>query len=571
MGVKISNNSGGGSSAGSLLASNNLSDLDDASTSRDNLGVTALLSSKKVYHGIESHGALSITGDVLTIAAATNKYWYKGTSYTTSSAITCNLDSDTVKDTGSGTKKTSGSLYWIYFKDATGTLYFSTVAPNLKEACPVATAFYNGSIWAPCDETHNHERDLDWHINAHLTIGVRYFSGLAITKPTTSFDDNLDLTTGYIYDEDNIITITNPTTCRIWYPAGAVYTFVNSSLPYAGDVDDPKYADGTGLTSVANNDYVAYWVYGSPDVERPIYIFPGSVTGLLATVRAQTPPALLGISGLTPELRLLHKFIYKGDGEFIESVDYRTSSSLPSGTIAAPPASSVTAVPFETIESTNVQGQLEEIFNELSKWTTVTFTRASDSTFTVTDNATNQAIFIKGRPIKYRATAGTWRHGIVYDYSSGTVTIAGAPLTTSDDDEMAYGDMNRVIVETFVINGRFADAANTTLLASDLRMKYKWTRGTSFLVMISHIVGTDDSGGAAQPRVNVDINGANPVSTSNTNAGKAVAETWTDTDVDISAMNYDINFGESLELRTDENGTNNDAVDVTVMCTFVLA
>ena len=64
------------------------------------------------------------------------------------------------------------------------------------------------------------------------------------------------------------------------------------------------------------------------------------------------------------------------------------------------------------------------------------------------------------------------------------------------------------------------------------------------------------------------INGQ-PVSTSNTNAGRDVAESWVDTVVDISASNYDINFGEAIEISTDANGANNDARSLSLQATFV--
>lgn len=196
------------------------------------------------------------------------------------------------------------------------------------------------------------------------------------------------------------------------------------------------------------------------------------------------------------------------------------------------------------------------------------FTRASDTSFTVTDNATNQAIYIKGRPIRYRATAGTWVYGLVTDYSSGTVTVAGAPMTTDYDDEINYGDVSRVVEVDFYIPGEFADAANTGLLASDAKTALSWGMKTAYLVRIGHKVGTDDSG-ANQPRVTVSIAGS-AVGTSNSNAGEAVAETWTYTTSGINISNYDVAFGEAIEVVTDENGSNDDASDLTVACFFVL-
>lgn len=201
-------------------------------------------------------------------------------------------------------------------------------------------------------------------------------------------------------------------------------------------------------------------------------------------------------------------------------------------------------------------------------WNAVaSFTWTSDATFTVADDAANQGIFTPGRPIRYCAAAGTWRYGIVTGYSSGAVTLAGAPLTTSDD-EMEYGDPNRVAQVEFFIGGKFADSANTGLLASDAKTFFSWGLTQGYLVRIRHRVSTDDSG-ASQPRVTVSIGGS-VVGTDNTNAGLPVAESWTSTTTGINVSNYDITLGEAMEVVTDANGTNDDAADLTVSCTFVL-
>lgn len=195
------------------------------------------------------------------------------------------------------------------------------------------------------------------------------------------------------------------------------------------------------------------------------------------------------------------------------------------------------------------------------------FTRASDSSFTVTDNASNQAAFAKGRPIRYRATSGTWRYGIVTNYSTGTVTLAGAAMTASDDDEIQYGDFSKsVAMEIGTLAGKFAESASTTLL-DDNNIWLSWQFGTAYLVRFRVRVGTDDSG-ASQPRVNMTIGGS-AVGTANTNAGLAVAESWVSTVTDINTSNYDIAFGDAIELSTDANGTNDDASGLFVSAVFV--
>lgn len=317
----------------------------------------------KLFHGIEQYGALSFdnSGHILTMASGTNTYWFQGTKYTTASAITCDIDDyETLA---------ANTLYYFYFDDATGTLKCADSLWNLKTMVPVATVYWNGSAGAVQLEAHNHTRDLDWHINAHLTIGARYNTGLSLTAPTTAADATLQIETGSIYDEDLLSTIAQSTTMRGWYQASAgVYTWADYSLPYLGTSGDPYWLDTDDYTlkSVDDNKYVNYWVYATSDISRPIYIIPTQAAdphSTLASARAATPPALSGLS-LNPEWKLIYKFIYKGDGQFQESVDYRTASGLPSGGTALVAAAGVTFVPYGNIASSNVQAALSELDDE---------------------------------------------------------------------------------------------------------------------------------------------------------------------------------------------------------------
>jgi hypothetical protein len=205
-----------------------------------------------------------------------------------------------------------------------------------------------------------------------------------------------------------------------------------------------------------------------------------------------------------------------------------------------------------------------------SSWTAMTpFTRTADSTFTVTDNGTNQGIFVPGRPLRYRATASTWRYGIVTTYSAGTVTIAGAPMTTNDDDELAYAALSNVVMREFRLDGYFAPVASTQLLADIMGQWARWEHGTAYLVRVVHRVESIDTG-ASQPRLNTVVNG-NKVGTANSNNGWDVSgSAWVSSAVDISTTNYVVANAQALELSTDANGTNDDAMTASVQLVFVL-
>jgi len=196
-------------------------------------------------------------------------------------------------------------------------------------------------------------------------------------------------------------------------------------------------------------------------------------------------------------------------------------------------------------------------------------TRASDATFTVTDNAENQGIYIAGRPIRYADVAGTWSYGMVTGYSTGTVTLRGAPMTTSFDLLLEFGEMSRVASFPVYITSTFADAADADLIVTDMAINLHWPMGRAYCVGFDVICETADSG-ANDPRVNVDIAGANAVSSSNSSEGPEVTETIARTTTDITVANYDIDLYDVIEITTDANGSNNDAADLTLTLYFVV-
>ncbi len=193
------------------------------------------------------------------------------------------------------------------------------------------------------------------------------------------------------------------------------------------------------------------------------------------------------------------------------------------------------------------------------------FSRASDSSFTVGDTTANAAIFLPGRPIRYRETSGTWRYGIVTAYSSGTVTLAGRPMTTSDDDELQYADMSRVVQMPVIIPGYYEDASDTTLIANDLGSQLVWGQGAAYLVRVRARSRIHDSG--THGTVNVSIAGSNVLSSALSIDADA---TWYSSTTGVSASYYDVQFDEVIEIAATKAG-NGDAQDLTVLLTFVVA
>jgi hypothetical protein len=314
--------------------------------------------------GVSAIGAVTFVDATHILSVATITYWFGGVSYTTASPVTCDIDSyETL---------TANTLYYFYFDDSTGTLKCSDTAWNFYTQVSVATIFWNGTNGAIQKEWHNSTRNIAWHEWSHNTVGTRYEAGLSLTAPTTIADATLTIESGSVQDEDLLLTIGQQTTCRIVYKASAsIYTWVNSSLPYAGDSADPKWLDTDNytLTSVGDTDFVCMWVYATDDTDRPVYIIPTHASNAHNTInlaRAEIAPVLSSLN-LNPEMKLIYRFIYKGDGQFQESNDYRLTSPLPSGGSASTNASAVAFSPTGNIIATTVQTALEEVDTEKAK------------------------------------------------------------------------------------------------------------------------------------------------------------------------------------------------------------
>lgn len=195
------------------------------------------------------------------------------------------------------------------------------------------------------------------------------------------------------------------------------------------------------------------------------------------------------------------------------------------------------------------------------------FTRVSDSSFTVTDNADNQAIFVPGRPIRYKGS-GSYVYGIVTAYSTGTVTLAGAPMTTSYDDTIQYGDKFRAQQIALVVPGACLDVASNTLMSTFNRTVLKWLGATSYVVSLA-VYAQDGDTGDDQPRVNAYVDGQY-VFTDNSSAGiEIVNDTWAQSAATADISYYQINYGDTYDLSTDGAGSNGDGGNITVILVIV--
>ncbi len=212
-----------------------------------------------------------------------------------------------------------------------------------------------------------------------------------------------------------------------------------------------------------------------------------------------------------------------------------------------------------------------------SKWTALAAstdyaaTPASTSTLHMT---TDQTAAIKpGMALRY-VIGGVAYYGVVTAVTSGLLTVAGAPLS-GDVTALDYSIFPGM-VETMTLSdpGAWADSADTALVANDLLIALVWPGPPAALVRIQAWTRTTDTG-TNKPRINARL-GETPtdsVSTDKSNAGLELvaSSTWTATGVDIDPAKYAVSLGTAIELRTDANGSNDDARDLTVVLTFVYA
>jgi hypothetical protein len=211
-----------------------------------------------------------------------------------------------------------------------------------------------------------------------------------------------------------------------------------------------------------------------------------------------------------------------------------------------------------------------------SKWTalvaTTDFSTTAASTSTITMATDKTATIKSGMAIKF-TLSGTAYYAIVSAITANLMTIAGAPLTTDAGalTALSYG-LLPPHKELIQIPGYWSSAADTAMMLNQLALPYVWRGARAYLVQIGAYSRTTDTG-ASKPRINARLGATTTdyVSTSNTNTGPEVAAsaTWYRTGIDIATAKYAVSFGDTVELKTDANGTNDDASDLTVELVFV--
>lgn len=325
------------------------------------------------FHGFEGRtgSSLSGVGTVLSLAVPTaQSVWLNGVEY----ALTAGLSIDL------GETPDLGAHYIVAQDDGEGALELAELPSvwSITETSytPATVGYWNGSAFAVQEERHGHTRNLEFHALMHLTVGARIQNDGSLTqiRPATTNDGQIELTPGVLWDEDidNPMTAAQGKLVRNWYEtASGVWTWANGvdnggyDRPYIWNSGTsrlryPSTASAYALTDCADNRFTVVWVYRSNDVDRPIYVVTPALAAPYTTL-ANARAALAPVLPFAPELKLLYRWIYRGDGEYQEAADYRTASSLPSGGVVAPVAASVVVTPAGDITSANAQAALEEL------------------------------------------------------------------------------------------------------------------------------------------------------------------------------------------------------------------
>ena len=220
----------------------------------------------------------------------------------------------------------------------------------------------------------------------------------------------------------------------------------------------------------------------------------------------------------------------------------------------------------KAITRANLRADLE-VENRWTEISTDNYTATPTNTYTLGMSDTTGMVV--GLPLKYVISTTTY-YGIIVAVSANTsITVAGASLS-ADVTALYVGTSEMVHAEWFTIASTFADAP-ADLLAADEKKSFLWQKREAFLVRMLFKCETDDT--VSDPKCNVKVNG-NAVSSNDSNNGFAVTSAWTapaTTElVAINTSNYDIQFGEAVEIACTAAGGGADAADLSVMTVWVL-
>jgi hypothetical protein len=173
-----------------------------------------------------------------------------------------------------------------------------------------------------------------------------------------------------------------------------------------------------------------------------------------------------------------------------------------------------------------------------------------------------------GHPVKY-TIGGNVYYAIITAVSANTsITIAGAPLSSTVSN-LHVGMTSGVVHQDFFVETAYG--ASVQDFADLTYRRFRWPRAKAYLVQFSATHGVADTG-AAQPKINIKA-GGNAVWTNDSSKGLQLSGTpgtWTDSSaVALSTTYYAVDRNEAIDIRCTEVGTNGDADCLSVTLVFV--
>jgi hypothetical protein len=195
------------------------------------------------------------------------------------------------------------------------------------------------------------------------------------------------------------------------------------------------------------------------------------------------------------------------------------------------------------------------------------FTRASSSTITVTDNSTNQGIFVPGYPCKYRQTAGSgdFYYGQIYSYATGTVTIVGVSLPSPLGEFHVAGTTKLASNMTLYLAGGMVTGDDK--LDTLMRTEVLWLLPPAYCVFGRAKAQTAAVGANLTLTVAIGTVATRDIFSSALNMGTST--TAVESGVTVNTTNYSVSFGNKIYLNVDSVGTSTKGGDVTVHLVFV--
>jgi hypothetical protein len=332
----------------------------------------------------EPNGFPNITDSTLAFVPATR-------TFTIAPAVTSfDTYSKGVKQTYSSAQNvvipnTTG-LHFIYF-NAAGTLVTSLTPWTFGDGLVfVATIYWNANVTTQYilgEERHGLVMDWRTHQYLHETRRTVYVTGFGLSGFTLDSDTDADVqfgvANGQIDDEDlrHFIVhaaspsnpfeqiLTDPAEIPVYHRSGvggpwvvdAATTFpFKNTVGGTGRINYNSESGGTwGQTEVANNNYVAYWLFASNDPNEPIISIQGQrEDNDLVASRANNGFNTLNLGGLpSVEWKVLYRLIYQtGNGlggtrnAKLKAVDdFRTAALQPGEAAAVTEHSSLAGLP----------------------------------------------------------------------------------------------------------------------------------------------------------------------------------------------------------------------------------